>query len=541
MKKNSQTLFAATLIILVTLSVSTASAQCNFVPAEDGRLLTYHFIPECSEKLTTLHITLEFAGSKTGKDTVELPEHWGDGTAIHAMTNLRTLDRGTTLSDGPTSGSKIVSHSPNAIITLSYDLCKDWTGPFGNPLQFHPVVMPQYFEINGSNGLLHPKLDGQDPVIVHFNFQKLPATWALATSFGTSTDSGDRCQSYSGKWRAVDRALFAAGDFRIHRFKVKESPVILAIRGQWTFSDADAISELQKTIGTVRDFWHDNNFPYFLVTLKPYDSDHGSSDGSGYTNAFWMYMSRLDPFSARLSQLAHEAFHTWNDARMGVETEGQKSIDWFHEGFTTYYGNTLVYHAGLITQADYLQAINLDLRRYSTSTSPYIRGHIIALWLDAMIRKTTDGKNSLDNIMFDLVRERDKPFTNAHIFDVIRRYLSPDLWVQLHQAVERGFLPTIPSDALGAGIYLSSDQAATFDLGFDYNATKVTGKITGVKADGTAYIAGLRDGQVIVKRSVSMDQPDKQVVLTVQADEGEKIIQYYPRGKVVLVPQFHIN
>jgi hypothetical protein len=95
-----------------------------------------------------------------------------------------------------------------------------------------------------------------------------------------------RCQSYSGPWSGVRQALFAAGEFRIHRFQVGARPAVLAIRGEWTFSDDEAITDIQKAVGIVREFWHDDNFPYFLVTLKPFDNDSGQGDGSAFTNAF---------------------------------------------------------------------------------------------------------------------------------------------------------------------------------------------------------------------------------------------------------------
>src|SRR5207244_3123181 len=82
---------------------------------------------------------------------------------------------------------------------------------------------------------------------------------------------------------------------------------------------------IQKTIGVVRDFWKDDQFPYFLVTLKPYDRDSGSSDGSAFTNAFWMYVSRKDSLAGRLSQLAHESFHAWNPHRMGLRPSNDRS------------------------------------------------------------------------------------------------------------------------------------------------------------------------------------------------------------------------
>ena len=108
-------------------------------------------------------------------------------------------------------------------------------------------------------------------VTVNFEFQKLPQAWSVATSFAASDNFVDRCQSYSGTWLHVLDALFAAGDFRIRRFRIGERPAVLAVRGQWMFSDEQAIADIQRTVSVVRDFWHDDNFPYFLVTLKPYD------------------------------------------------------------------------------------------------------------------------------------------------------------------------------------------------------------------------------------------------------------------------------
>jgi len=40
------------------------------------------------------------------------------------------------------------------------------------------------------------------------------------------------------------------------------------------------MTKIQAVVGLVRAFWKDNRFPYFLVTLAPYDRDHCSSDGA---------------------------------------------------------------------------------------------------------------------------------------------------------------------------------------------------------------------------------------------------------------------
>jgi predicted metalloprotease with PDZ domain len=168
--------------------------------------------------------------------------------------------------------------------------------------------MPDYLELTGDNSLVHPKLSGDARVTVHFDWSKAPSAWILATSFGVGSNSDERGQSYSGTWSAVQHALFAAGAFRIRHFRIDTQPAALAIRDQWTFSDEEVIADIQKAVGAVRDFWHDHNFPYFLVTLKQFDNDSGSGDGSAFTNALWIYLSRKDSISDQTPVLIHETF-----------------------------------------------------------------------------------------------------------------------------------------------------------------------------------------------------------------------------------------
>ena len=315
----------------------------------------------------------------------------------------------------------------------------------------------------------------------------------------------------------------------------------MAIRGEWKFTDEEVMSAVAKTVGAVRDFWRDDNFPYFLITLKQYDHERGSGDGSEFTNAFWLYMSRPDPLSEYLPTLAHEAFHAWNPRRMGIEADGQK-IEWFREGFTQYYGYLLVHRAGLMPLSDYMNGINRDLRNYPTSTNAYLHGRIIALWLDGRIRKDSNQKNSLDNVMFDLVHGADHPLTEARILETAGRYLAPDSRVELKRIVGSGAGIAALDDALGPCAHASTEELAAFDAGFDFKASIAAQKVIGVTADGPAFKAGLRDGQVLSGWSVDNNEPDKAAKFTIQADEGAKTkIEYFPRGKTVAVPQYHLD
>jgi predicted metalloprotease with PDZ domain len=533
---------AMAIALLVSLVNISVHAQCKFPSSRGVRALTFSFVPEKTSAGAVLHITVQFQGNSTGSESLVIPVEWA-GEKLHAVANLRALSEATTIEDTSDPGKKIVRYPANADITLAYDLSKDWPGGLRHPYQFHPVVMPEYFEINGHNALVFPKTDGPASVIANFDFHALPNNWTLATSFGTPEDHADYCQSFSGRWEEVARAVFAAGDFRIHRFWISQRPAVVALRGQWTFTDDQAVAEIQKVVGVVRDFWHDYNFPYFLVTVKPYDEDHGDSDGSAFTNAFWIYMSRLDPLDTQLTQLAHESFHAWNPRRMG-EYESYKDWDWFKEGFTTYYADKLVYGAGLIPLSEYIQSLNHDLRLYPGTDDPYIRGRGIAVWLDCEIRSESHGKKSLDNVMFDMVAGRRKPITLQRILRTADHYLSAPARRQLGDAANKGMVVVPAADAALPGctaLSVSVEQLPLFDLGFDFNASQLAHRVMGVREDGPAYGAGLRDDQKLTHVSVYHGQPDKPAKFTVEISGQPKVIEYYPRGKIVSVPQYRLD
>ncbi|HZS47209.1 MAG TPA: hypothetical protein VFC63_19200 [Blastocatellia bacterium] len=527
-------------VALLSGSASTSAARQNAVIS---RTLTYAFQPEVTSAGAVLHVTLAFQGNDLGTEEIKLPTQ-SAGQTFRALNNLRGLSTDTTVADSESPDNKTIHYKPNQPVVLGYDLVKDWTGPLVGPNQFHPVVMPEYLEIFGANSLVSPKLDSQSLVKVNFDWQNLPKDWSLATSFGTSNGADDRVQSYSGRWIQVSEALFAAGDFRIHKFQIGQRAAVLAIRSQWEFSDDQLISDLQKVIAMERAFWRDDNFPYFLIAVNAYDRDSGSVEGSGYTNAFWLYLSRKERSSDHLALYAHEAFHSWNVRRMGIETGKRKEIDWFHEGFTEYYAQLLVYRAGWATLASYLDGVNGDLSKFQDSNSDYVRGRIIGMWLDGEIRKESGNKKSLDNVMRDVVAEADKPLTLDRILETIGKYISADARRQLEQAVKQHGMLTFPNGAwLGecSMVKLSMDEMPIFDLGFDYDASMAKKIVIGVKDDGPAFKAGLRDGQRIAGRSINQGNTDKTAKIYIDTDQGRQTIEYYPRGKRIIVPQYHLD
>jgi predicted metalloprotease with PDZ domain len=263
--------------------------------------------------------------------------------------------------------------------------------------------------------------------------------------------------------------------------------------------------------------------------------------GAQFTNAYWLYLSRQDSIADQAPTLIHEAFHAWDPARMGLASdEDSDTIKWFSEGFVRYYGYLLALRAGLIAFPVYLDGVNRELQESRSSTSAYNRGRLIALWLDRQIRKDSGGKASLDTVMYDMVSGASKPLTEARILATAGRYLNPISRIQLTQAVQPGSkIPEAP-DALQPCASGSRDEIATFDLGFDLDASKVAHTVTGVVPDGPAFRAGLRNGQQLNGRlSVYYNQPDRLAIVTVKIGETRKAVQYYPQGKPVRLLQYH--
>jgi predicted metalloprotease with PDZ domain len=520
------------------------NAECHFAKTNAKTAITYRFQPEIGPNSLVLHVTMEFKTAADGTQTLELPLQWA-GETLHSMANLHMVSKNASLADTGHSSLKVVHASPNHLVVIKYDLQKDWPGPLVNPMQFHPVLMPGYFEFTGSNALVALKIDKSARETANFDWQQLPPSWALATSFGDTTSTAGRCQSYTGTWREINDGLYAAGDYRIHHFQIGRRPAVLAVRGAWTFTDDDAISQIQKVVGLVRDFWHEDNFPYFLVTLKPYDQDHGSSDGSAFTNAFWMYVSRLDSLTGLLPQLAHESFHAWNPFRIGVQggDADYRDTGWFKEGFTEYYAQLLTYRAGELSASNYLGSVNKDLRSFPASTSEYVRGRIIALWLDGTIRRESNGQHSLDTVMFEMERNANQPYTLARIFETAGQYLSPESRTLLQKAVVDHADLTPPEDipSMNNCAHASLQELPTFDIGLDLTHSHPSGVIVGVVENGPAFAAGLRNGQQIVRISVDNGNPERLAKFTIHTEKDDQQVSFYPRGKTVKAWQYQFG
>ena len=205
-----------------------------------------------------------------------------------------------------------------------------------------------------------------------------------------------------------------------------------------TFDGERAAKDLERLVQEQRTMW--GVLPYDKYLFLNMITEAGG--GLEHKNSTLLMTNRWTTRTRRayvawLELCSHEYFHAWNVKRLrpielgpfDYENEVYTRSLWIAEGFTDYYGELLVHRAGLSTRDEYLEALSNQIETLQTtpgrlvqsaagasfdawikqyrpdenspnvSISYYTKGAVIALLLDAKIRKATNGAKSLDEVM----------------------------------------------------------------------------------------------------------------------------------------------
>ncbi len=502
-----------------------------------------------------LSVDLSFPGDATGHTRLHLPSRFsGQGELYKNVQGLAAVSPGATLADTDTPDVKQVTFAPNQTVHLHYEIVPDGNNHTGQPgVYFRPALQPGYFHFIGTTVWAYPaQYGGPLGVTLHW---KLPAGWAFCDSFG----AGRADQQFGGTLERFLETVYAAGDFRILTTQAGGRPVTVALRGKWKFSDSDFAALAARIVAAERDFWRDNDFPYYLVMLLPTQQPaHAGSDDGGVelTHSVALFQPPSRPLDFGLKYvLAHEMFHEWNADQMRA---GDAPLLWFSEGFTDYYARLLLLRAGLISLDDYARDFNTLLREYAESPSrnhrgdesmrdfytgtalaklPYQQGALLAAHWNAAIRQATGDGHSLDDVMRDL-KAAAAPVSAASVAAALRRYGVPDA-ADISRVIGDGETLSPDPRALGPGFTLRMVKMPQFEMGFDGAATVARRTVVGVKAGSRAFWAGLRDGQEVISCApFTVGDPNQRLSLTVRDGTGTKDVEFTPTGDSLPVPQY---
>ena len=226
-----------------------------------------------------------------------------------------------------------------------------------------------------------------------------------------------------------------AGDMTIRTFVVDGSTHVIADAGQHAqWNSGASARQLERMVKEVRTFWGALPFNRY-VFLNVFRQGGG---GLEHANSTLLTSSpkSTEPTNGWLSFVAHEYFHAFNVKRLrpvelgpfDYESPPRTTSLWFSEGATTYYGNLMLARSGVMTPEDFLGSMSSaiaslqkapgrllqSLEQSSTevwtnsnsgvganakTVSYYVKGNVVSFLLDAHIRRLTNGKKSMDDVM----------------------------------------------------------------------------------------------------------------------------------------------
>ena len=232
---------------------------------------------------------------------------------------------------------------------------------------------------------------------------------------------------------------FEIGRHQLYNFEVLGKPHQLAVWGQGNVEPDRLIADTQKVIEVEAELFSGLPYDSYLFLL------HLSAQGYGgleHKDSCTLNYPRLgfraeDRYQRFMQLVAHEFFHLWNVKRIrpqalevfDYEGENYTPSLWFSEGTTSYYDLTIPLRAGIYGAKGFLQGLSKEITRFLTTPgrkvqplsessfdawiklyrrdansdnnqmSYYLKGEMVSLLLDLLIRSRHSNGRSLDDVM----------------------------------------------------------------------------------------------------------------------------------------------
>jgi len=242
---------------------------------------------------------------------------------------------------------------------------------------------------------------------------------------------------------------------------------------------------------------------------------HRGGNASAHPASFVMAMNPADPLDegSLYETLAHELVHEWLHLDGPVE-----EVTWFVEGAADYYSLVLPFRAGMLDEEVFLNAVNFEAREcyanprrnltvreaqqlffsdFLAHRLPYARGMFYLADLDARLRRATSGRQSVDDVVRDVLRSR-RAGARVGLEQWCARVEEalPDAEMSILDALVFTGVGRPGKDCFGSQFDRKTVRVPVLDVGFD-PSTFVTRQVRGLVSGGAADRAGLREGEVI--------------------------------------------
>lgn len=292
-----------------------------------------------------------------------------------------------------------------------------------------------------------------------------------------------------------------------------------------------------------------------------------------------------------LSLCCHEYFHNWNVKRikparfipLDTSKEVHTELLWFFEGITSYYDELFLARAKVIEPKSYLDMLAKTLTRtfrtqgrfkqtvtessFDTWTkfykqdenainsivSYYAKGAMVALCLDFEIRKLTDNKKSLDDLMRVIWNQHGK--TDRGVGETQIQQLTKELVGQSLNDFYNKALYTVEDldlksvfDSVGVEFqvieqYLQSEKGGFVEhakqrksvsfLGITHRADDMGAKVVTVAEDSCAAVAGISNEDIIIAvENIRVTSSDLDQTIAKIPLNTEVCVSYFRRNRL---------
>lgn len=232
---------------------------------------------------------------------------------------------------------------------------------------------------------------------------------------------------------------FEIGTQKVYDFEVENKPHQWVIWGEGNIEIEKLIKDTQKIIKTEKKIFGDlpyNNY-FFLLHLSASGFGGLEHKNCCVLNYPRFGFKKTEKYYRFLQLVAHEYFHLWNVKRIrpkalenfNYEEENYTTALWFSEGTTSYYDMIIPLRAGIYNHKTFFELLSKDISQYlnipgrniqplsessfdtwiklyrrdaysnNCQISYYLKGQLVTLLLDLLIRKNTDNQKSFDDVM----------------------------------------------------------------------------------------------------------------------------------------------
>ena len=534
--------------------------DCEFQRTDEGdhtsRMLVRLTFPPDADGVTELGIATDWGGVSTGGQDLEamrVEALSGEALELVAIGDNRWQ----------------VAWGGAESLVLSYSIgSNDYQSDPDPATNRRPIVNEQLFHSIGELFLVTPEhLERGEPRANSVRWVGFGKDEGLACSFGV----GAGPLRFESSLADLRQSVFLAGDITVFERDVLGRPLFLAIQDfDWGF-DLDALADLASSIVDMeRGFFDDFDRPFYLISMIPVghtDPNSISFGGTGLTQSFSLAVQPGfdlefggEGYERMTHLLTHELFHEWN-GRVLDRAAPEELCYWFSEGFTEFFTRRLRLRGGLIGLEEYVSSLNSSLSEYFTSPVreasnqrikddfwsddfikdlPYRRGDVVAILLDQAIRGTTGGERSLDDLMRELVERGASGWkvSTEEFLEIVEDETSGEVARALAEVLLDGGTPHLDPATFGPCLRMEHVEVPRYDPGFDFQSSFDEGIASGVREDGPAHAAGLRNGDLLVGWRYQSGATGQPITLQVRAETGVREVSYLPTSGGVLAPQF---